>query len=158
MDTIRLQYEFELNEHSDGSKDIVFHVSYKLMDKLPFVIHLHKDYPFVEPEYTYNPPEVTLTLIEGFLSNQNGDIRKPISEILGPWSPGIRLSEIASKAVSIIEKTLVSESEVHKSLLYQVCSSDKAFYLIIVFSVLLRLLNGLGGYSGEADPPNYGDF
>lgn len=58
MDTIRLQHEFELKEHSDGSKDIVFLLNYKLMERLPLVIHLHKDYPFVEPQYTFNPPDV----------------------------------------------------------------------------------------------------
>lgn len=36
--------------------------------------------------------------------------------------------------------------------------SSRSFYIIVLLSVVLRLLNGLGGYSGENDPPNYGDF
>jgi len=36
----------------------VFLLSYKFVERLPFVIHLSKDYPFVEPQYTFNPPEV----------------------------------------------------------------------------------------------------
>lgn len=58
MDMIRLHHEFELHEYPDGAKDIVFVLSYKFVEKLPFVIHLSKDYPFVEPQYTFNPPEV----------------------------------------------------------------------------------------------------
>jgi alpha-1,3-glucosyltransferase len=34
----------------------------------------------------------------------------------------------------------------------------KALPLIIVLAVLLRILLGLGSYSGQADFPNLGDF
>lgn len=60
MELIRLHHEFQLQEHSDGSKDIVFLLSYKFVERLPFIIHLSKDYPFVEPQYTFNPPEVLI--------------------------------------------------------------------------------------------------
>lgn len=70
----------------------------------------------------------------------------------------MRLSEIASRALQKIEKNLVSEGDVHKNLLYRIAGSKNSFYIIVLFSVVLRLLNGLGGYSGENDPPHYGDF
>ncbi len=46
----------------------------------------------------------------------------------------------------------------NKNFLYEATGSPKAFWFIVGFSVLVRLLVGLGGYSGENDPPNYGDF
>ena len=65
IDLIRLHHDFELQEYPDGAKDIVFLLSYKFLEKLPFVIHLSKDYPFVEPEYSFNPPEVQFSASKG---------------------------------------------------------------------------------------------
>ena len=56
---IKQQHEFELISNPDGSKDIVFLLNYKLIEKLPFVISLSKNYPFEEPHYSFSPPTVT---------------------------------------------------------------------------------------------------
>jgi alpha-1,3-glucosyltransferase len=70
----------------------------------------------------------------------------------------MRLSEIAHKALEKIEKNLVSVRDIHENVVYEVAGARNGMWVVIGFTILVRLMVGLGGYSGENDSPNYGDF
>ena len=60
-------------------------------------------------------------------------------------------------AQRINEKQRVKEL-VDRFVLLKAFHSAKAINLIIVLAITLRVVVGLGSYSGHADYPHYGDF
>ena len=42
--------------------------------------------------------------------------------------------------------------------MYDSLGEFKNLALLVAFSIFVRVLVGLGGYSGEGNPPEYGDF
>ena len=70
---------------------------------IPLIIHIPKQYPFLEPKYSFQPPD-------GYVSKDSYGIKKPISVLLGDWNPGMKLSDIANQAIKEIMKGLVDKN------------------------------------------------
>ena len=111
------------------------------LNSIPLILHIPTQYPFQEPTYTFEPPQ-------GFLSKDSNVIEKPISDLLGDWNPGMKLSNIADLAITEIQKTLVHKSVVQTDWIYDSLSERNNYFWLVAFAVLLRVLVGLGGYSG----------
>ena len=66
--------------------------------------------------------------------------------------------ELVELLANVINKKEDFSRKVEHYILLKPFYQEKAVTLIIVLAILLRILVGLGSYSGAGDYPNYGDF
>lgn len=92
------------------------------------------------------------------MSKDSCGIKKPISILLGNWNPGMRLSDIADDAIKEIKKGLVDKTDIKTDQIFESLSQFRNLVLLTLFAIFVRVLVGLGSYSGEGHPPEYGDF
>ena len=112
-------------------------------DQLNLHIYIPEEYPFKEPLYA--------------VSNRL-DVREPVSVLIDFWVPNVKILELVELLANVINKKEDFSRKVEHYILLKPFYQEKAVTLIIVLAILLRILVGLGSYSGAGDYPNYGDF
>jgi alpha-1,3-glucosyltransferase len=70
----------------------------------------------------------------------------------------VRIFELIELLAQRINEKQKIKYYVDQFILLKPFHSTKAINLIIILAIVLRVMIGLGSYSGEADHPHYGDF
>ena len=82
-----------------------------------------------------------------------------VSEILGAWSPKYLILEMISLLAKNINRKYKDETIMSEFGIFSIFKSKLMKTSIIIFlAILLRILVGLGPYSGKGDWPKLGDF
>jgi alpha-1,3-glucosyltransferase len=113
-----------------------------------FFFHVPDNYPFQQPKVSVSISE-NLTSLTEFQNSE--DI---LEHVLGEsWIPSINLP-------TVIE-TLVRYAHTHfkpkQSSVWNFLSRNGVIWIVLI-SIFLRCLVGLGSYSGYANPPKFGDY
>lgn len=74
------------------------------------------------------------------------------------WVPKIKIFELIELLAQRINETQRVKEVVNRFVLLKAFHSPQAINLIILLAIVVRVLVGLGSYSGEGDHPFYGDF
>lgn len=74
------------------------------------------------------------------------------------WAPHQKIFQIIELLAYNINNKYEIKCKVSNYFLLKPFHTNRALQIIIILAILLRVLVGLGAYSGAADYPNYGDF
>ncbi|KAL4474340.1 hypothetical protein ABPG73_015966 [Tetrahymena malaccensis] len=144
---VEVQFSFQIN--SDNKKDSVAHAEIKL----------EQNYPFSQPLIKFN-------LTPGQLALFNHDSYKEIDYYTNKtYTPKMTVADIIKLIAEYGKKNIQigdkSNKETIFSLvhtLYSVLGSTSTITFIILFASFIRILAGIGPYSGYKDAPTYGDY
>lgn len=81
-----------------------------------------------------------------------------VGELMDEWTPRYKLMEMIELLKKRIEQREALNTGLSNNAIYRVFQSNHSLWLVVVLSLLLRVLVGLGPYSGMGDWPNLGDF